>query len=301
MDLALTARYMAFDMGAARKATVAMLAWITLLAACAPRVPPRWKTLPDLEPMPVPCASGKAAVNGIALYYAVYGCGRGRPLLLLHGGLASSDYWAAQIPAFAKDHEVIVVDSRGHGRSTRDSTLPYSYDLMAADVVALLDQLRIPKASIVGWSDGGIIGLDLAIKYPARVDRLFAFGANSDPSGVKPDATRDPVFDAYIKDAGKRYARLSPTPNGFDAFVAAISTMWNTQPNFTNQDLGRITAPTMIADGEYDEAIVRAHTVALAHAIPGAKLLIMPRVSHFAQIQAPEEYNHAVLAFIDGR
>jgi len=76
--------------------------------------------------------------------------------------------------------------------------------------------------------------------------------------------------------------------------------MWNSQPNFTIDQLARITAPTMIADGEYDEAIVRAHTEALARAIPGAKLLIMPKVSHFAQLQAPDEYNRAVLAFIDG-
>jgi pimeloyl-ACP methyl ester carboxylesterase len=288
---------MASEMGVSRRGVVVLGAWLMVVAACAPRATPRWKTLPDLPPMPAPRLSGRAQVNGIALYYAVYG--QGRPLLLLHGGLASSDYWANQIPAFAKEHEVIVVDSRGHGRSTRDRTLPYSYDLMAADVVALLDQLHVARTSIVGWSDGGIIGLVLAIKYPARVDRLFAFGANSDPSGVKPDGARDPVFGTYIRDAGRRYAAVSPTPQDYDAFVAAITTMWDTQPNLGRGDLARITAPTVIADGEYDEAIVRAHTEALARAIPGAKLLIMPKVSHFAQLQAPDEYNRAVLAFID--
>ncbi len=286
-------------MGLPLRVAAGALASAALLAACAPHATPRWKTLPTVPPMPAPRSSGQAAVNGIALYYAIYG--HGRPLLLLHGGLASSDVWAAQIPAFAREHEVIVVDSRGHGRSTRDDTLPFSYDLMAADVIALLDVLHVPRASIVGWSDGGIIGLVLAIKHPERVDRLFAFGANFDPTGVKPDVANDPVFSAYIAEAGRSYRRLSPTPDDYDAFVAAVSTMWSTQPNLTAAELGRITAPTMIADGEYDEAIRRDHTEALARAIPGARLLIMPGVSHFAHIQAPEEYNHAVLGFIDGR
>jgi pimeloyl-ACP methyl ester carboxylesterase len=108
------------------------------------------------------------------------------------------------------------------------------------------------------------------------------------------------VFRTYIEKAGRDYARLSPTPKDYDAFVAAISAMWNSQPTFATADLARITAPTMIADGEYDEAIRREHTEALARAIPGAKLVIMPGVSHFAHFQAPEEYNRTVLAFIDG-
>jgi pimeloyl-ACP methyl ester carboxylesterase len=220
--------------------------------------------------------------------------------VLLHGGLASADTWSAQIPAFAEAHEVIVLDSRGHGRSTRDAR-PYSYDLMASDVIALLDYLHIARASIVGWSDGGIIGLDIAMQHPERVDRLFAFGANFAVAGLKPGAEKDPVFSAYIANAGRDYARISPTPQDYDAFVAAISAMWNSQPNFTIGDLAKITAPTMIADGEYDEAIRREHTETLARAIPGAKLVIMPGVSHFAHFQAPEEYNRTVLAFIDGR
>ncbi len=247
-------------------------------------------------PMPSARTSGMAQVNGVAVYYAIYG--EGPPLLLLHGGLASADCWSGQIPAFAAAHEVIVMDSRGHGRSTRD-TRPFSYDLMAADVVALLDHLHVARTSIVGWSDGAIIGLDIAIHHPERLDRLFAFGANFAPSGLKPDAERDPVVAAYIERAGKDYARVSPTPRDYDAFVAAISTMWSTQPNFTAEELARITAPTMIADGEYDEMIRRDHTEALARAVPGARLLLMPRVSHFAHWQSPEDYNRTVLAFVD--
>jgi len=285
-------------MRATRKAGVGSLVCAALLAACAHQITPRWKTLPELAPTPAARASGMAPVNGIALYYAIYG--HGAPLVLLHGGLASADYWSDQIPAFAEAHQVIVLDSRGHGRSTRDLR-PYSYDLMASDVLALLDYLHIAKASIVGWSDGGIIGLDIAMNHPERVDRLFAFGANFDLSGLEPGAEKNPVVSTYIANAGRDYARLSPTPKDYDAFVTAISAMWNSQPNFTTGDLARITAPTMIADGEYDEWIRREHTETLARAIPGAKLVIMPGVSHFAHFQAPEEYNRTVLAFIDSR
>ena len=180
-------------------------------------------TLPEEPAMPKASESGLADVNGIKLYYAIYGSGE--PLLMLHGGLGHSDVWGAQIPAFAAKYKVIAVDSRGHGRSTRDDK-PYSYDLMADDVVALLDKLGIDKASIVGWSDGGIIGLDIAIRHPERLDKLFAFGANYNLSGLKDDIDKNPTFSAYIERAGKDYARLSPTPKDFDAFVEAISAMW---------------------------------------------------------------------------
>ena len=102
------------------------------------------------------------------------------------------------------------MDSRGHGRSTRNAE-PYGYDLMASDVVGLMDFLKIPKAAIVGWSDGAILGLDIAMQHPERLSKLFAFAANSDPSGVA-DIGQSPVFNAFIARAEKEYEKLSPTP-----------------------------------------------------------------------------------------
>ncbi len=113
----------------------------------------RWETLP---PTPAPIAtdrSGEAQVNGIGIHYAIYG--QGSPVIFLHGGLANADYWGRQVPAVAAHHTVILMDSRGHGRSSRDAR-SYGYDLMADDVVALMDSLKIARADIVGWSDGGI-------------------------------------------------------------------------------------------------------------------------------------------------
>ncbi len=256
----------------------------------------RWKKLPA-TPAPVAALkSGYASVNGIQLYYAT--AGEGEPVVLLHGGLANSDYWGQQVAALAQHHKVIVVDSRGHGRSTRDARA-YSYDLMSDDVVALLDHLKIAKADIVGWSDGGIIGIDLAIRHPTRVNRIFSFAPNTKTSGVKPDTEKNPVFASYIERAGNEYRKLSKTPDQYDAFVEQISHMWGTQPNWSDEDLKKINTPVMIVDGDHDEAIVREHLEYIANTIPNAGLLILPNTSHFAFIQAPKEFNEAILNFID--
>ena len=162
------------------------------------------------------------------------------------------------------------MDSRGHGRSTRDAQ-PYGYDLMASDVLALMDFLKLPKADIVGWSDGGIIGLDIAMNHPDRIGKLFAFGANSNLAGLKDGFDKNPNFAAFIERAGKEYAQLSPTPDEYDAFLEQIGGMWSSQPNWTAEQLGRIKAPTVIADGEHDEAIRREHTEELAQGGPGCQ------------------------------
>ena len=104
---------------------------------------------------------------------------------------------------------------------------------MADDYLALLDHLGIDQVALVGWSDGGIIGLDIAIRHPERLSRLFAFAANYTPEGVKASVANDPTFNAYIARAGEDYARLSPTPDEFDAFVEQISQMWATEPNYS--------------------------------------------------------------------
>ena len=132
------------------------------------------------------------------------------------------------------------MDSRGHGRSTRDAR-PYSYDLMADDVVAVMDTLRITEADVVGWSDGAILGLDLAIRHPDRVGKVFAFAANTVTSGVQEGVEKNPTFARFIDRAGHEYARLSATPKDYDAFVAQISKMWETEPNWTDAQLQSIT------------------------------------------------------------
>lgn len=256
---------------------------------------PQWLTLPPTPTLPKALQSGLARVNGIRIWYAVFG--RGRPVLLLHGGIANSDYWGNQVRALDKRYQVIVMDSRGHGRSTRNEKA-YSYDLMASDVLGLIDHLKIRKAAIVGWSDGAIIGLDIAMHHPERVSELFAFAANSDPSGVA-DIAKSPVFNGFIARAGEEYQRLSPTPTQYKAFVDQITKMWETQPHWTAADLAKIRVPTWIVDADHDEAIKRENTEFMAAHIPGAGLLIQPEVSHFSFLQDPQQFNNDVLHFLE--
>jgi len=193
-------------------------------------------------------------------------------------------------------YRIIVMDSRGHGHSSRDDK-PYGYDLMASDVIALMDFLKIPKVAIVGWSDGAIIGLDIALNHPGRLTKLFAFAANSDPSGVA-DITSSPVFNAFIARAEKEYEKLSPTPTEYKNFRAEIEKMWETQPNWTADDLARIAVPVWIVDADHDEAIKRENTEFMAGNIPNAGLLLQPEVSHFSFIQDPEQFTSDVLHFL---
>jgi pimeloyl-ACP methyl ester carboxylesterase len=267
---------------------------LLLLAGDARAADQPWLNLPPMPSLPKPVQSGYAPVNGIRIWYASFG--HGDPVLLLHGGLANADYWGNQVRALEKHYRVIVMDSRGHGRSTRDAR-PFGYDLMASDVLALMDFLNIRKAAIVGWSDGGIIGLDIAIHHPERLSKLFAFAANSDPSGVK-DVSQSPVFEAFIARAKREYEQLSPTPREYDSFLAQITKMWETQPNWTAADLQAITVPVWIVDADHDEAIKRENTLFMADTIPHSGLLIEPQVSHFAFLQDPRQFNEDVLHFL---
>jgi pimeloyl-ACP methyl ester carboxylesterase len=277
---------------------VVLIATLAGAAAPAGAQQPRWQTLPPTPPPVAGLAGAFAEVNGIRLYYATIG--QGAPVVLLHGGLANGDYWGHQVAALAPRHRVIVVDSRGHGRSTRDAR-PFGYDLMADDVVALLDHLGIARADIVGWSDGGIIGLDLAIRHPTRVGRVFAFAANTVTAGVVDGVENNPTFARFIARAGEEYARLSSTPDQYDAFVQQISRMWATQPEWTDAQLQGIRAEVLVVDGDHDEAIRRPHTEYIAATIPGAGLLILPNASHFAFLQDPTLFNVAMLHFLGDR
>jgi pimeloyl-ACP methyl ester carboxylesterase len=272
-----------------------LLVMLPVLSALPTSAAERWEALPP-TPAAIPSQrSGQADANGISIHYAIYG--QGSPVILLHGGLANTEYWGNQIQALAPHHTVIVMDSRGHGHSTRDSR-PYGYDLMADDVVALMDVLKVPKADIVGWSDGGILGLDLAMRHPDRVGKIVAFAANTVTSGVIDGVEKNPTFAAFIERAGHEYEARSATPKDYDAFVEQISKMWASQPNWTDAQLKAITAPVLVVDGDHDEAIKREHTEYIAATIAGAGLLILPNASHFAFLQDPGLFNYAILHFL---
>ena len=217
---------------------VALLFATQLLGSPASAQSERWMTLPPTPSLPTPASSGKVEVNGASIWYAVFGPGvagraaawRARQLELLGQPGAG---------ARRSSYQVIVIDSRGHGRSTR-SAAPYGYELMASDVLGVMDKLGIKKAAIVGWSDGAIIGLGLAMNHPDRVARLFAFAANSDPSGVK-DVDKSPVFTAVHRPRREGIRGAVADAQGYKQFVEEISAMWARQPNWTKADLARST------------------------------------------------------------
>jgi pimeloyl-ACP methyl ester carboxylesterase len=234
--------------------------------------------------------------DGARIWHASYGAGK--PVILLHGGLGHSGNWAKQVPALtAAGYRAIVIDSRGHGRSTRDQR-PYSYERMARDTRAVMDVLGIGKAALAGWSDGACTALVLAGRIPARVAGVFFFACNVDPSGTKELDESNPLLGRCFSRHAKDYKALSATPEGFEALVAAVTEMQRTQPNYTAADLAAISVPVWSVIGEADEFIKRDHMEYLAATIPGATFHLLPGVSHFAPLQRPAMFNATLLDFL---
>lgn len=246
-------------------------------------------------PLPTAQAQGYVDHDGARIWYATYGTGK--PVFLLHGGLGNSGNWGYQVPALLQQgYQAVVIDSRGHGRSTRDAR-PFTYELMAGDVAAVMDRLQLAKAALIGWSDGACTALVLADKAPARATGVFFFACNMDPSGTKEiefTPTLQRCFGRHVQD----YQQLSATPNNFEEFSTAVGLMQSTQPNYTVHDLAQIHMPVAIVHSEHDEFIKREHAVYLAQSIPNAELIELAGVSHFAPLQRPDQFNQALLAFL---
>ena len=243
-------------------------------------------------PLPAQAQIGRVTHDGAEIWFA--SIGEGQPVILLHGGLGHSGNWAHQVPAMvAAGYRAIVIDSRGHGRSTRDAR-PYSYERMGQDVLAVMDALSIWRASFVGWSDGACIALILGATHPARVAGVLYFACNMDASGALP-FTPTPVIDRCFSRHKQDYAALSATPEDFDAFVEAVGLMQRTQPNYTADQLAAITVPVTVLHSDGDEFIRIEQARYLAETIPGAELEIMTGVTHFAPIQRPALFNAVML------
>jgi pimeloyl-ACP methyl ester carboxylesterase len=141
--------------------------------------------------------------------------------------------------------------------------------------------------TVIGWSDGAITGLQLAITAKEQVNKLFAFGANASVSGLRKGGSASRVFSEYMARCRDEYETLSPHPDRWHVLVDELRSMWRSSPNFTARELGRIIAPTTISDGMYDEVIRSGHSKEIADKIPGAKFVLQQEVSHFAMLQDP--------------
>ena len=266
---------------------------VFLLAGCQAAVSPT----PEISPTPF-IGSARIELGDITMYFEAHGAGE--PLVLLHGGFGSADVWANQIPVFSEHYYVIVPDSRAQGR-TSDSDAPISYHLMAEDTIRLMDYLGINSAYIVGWSDGGDIGIDLAIHHPERVRALVAFGANISPDGYQEsflNYVRNVTVDDIKLMVGKQYLEMMPDPARLPIILEKIRTLYQTEPNFTPEELATITAPTLILDGENETVINLDNPHKMAESIPDAQLVILPDAGHSAVTENPAAWNEAVLDFL---
>jgi pimeloyl-ACP methyl ester carboxylesterase len=248
-----------------------------------------------LPPLPPADVEGYVENHGARIWHARYGAGPA--VVLLHGGLGNAGNFGYQVPALiAAGYQVIVIDSRGQGRSTRDDQ-PYSYQLMASDTRAVLDKLGVASAAYIGWSDGADTALVLSKETPERSQGVFFFACNVDGTGTKPFEFT-PVIGRIYNQHVKDYAALSPTPGGFEAMRDDLNVMQASQPNYTEADLVAIKVPVWSIVGENDEFIKTEHARYIADSIPGAHFVLLPIVSHFAPLQRPELFNTTMLDFL---
>ena len=244
--------------------------------------------------------SGYAEIDNIQMYYEVHG--EGEPVLLLHGGTGHGTIvWSEIVPILSDRYQLIVPDLRAQGRST-DSEKPLSYDLLADDVVERMDALNIDRASIVGKSDGGIIGLNLAIRYPQRVLKIITYGANFNPDGLTSamlDWMKNVTPESYGADnADKYYRSVAPEPDQFDVMLSKVVAMWLSEPNWTVDDLAQIKTPILVIDDSLGLTIRPEHVQAMAAAIPDSRLALIDGTDHAANTEKPEEFARLVLDFL---
>jgi len=236
-----------------------------------------------------PAAAHTATLNGIKLYYEVYG--DGAPLVVLHGNGGSIAALRYQIEFFRTHRQVIAVDSRGHGHSEMGAG-HLTYVQMADDVAALLAQLHSGPADVLGWSDGGIVALLLALHHPAAVHRIALSGANLSPDDLAPGDLAG--MTAELRNARAMLA-AGDHVRPWDIVCQHLQLMV-TQPHITAADLARIPAPALVLAGEHD-LIAAAHTRRIAAALPHAQLHIFPGAGHGALQEVPAAFNAIVEQF----
>jgi 3-oxoadipate enol-lactonase len=257
--------------------------------------------------------SGIADVNGTHLYYQTMG--RGRPVVLVHGGLVDSRQWDDQMGPLARQFRAVRYDLRGYGRSAAP-TGPFS---PIEDLRALLDFLKIERATIVGLSLGGMIAADFALEYPGRTDRLVLVGTGLRGDTQPPDEKSlnayrvgaregaDRYFDAFLqadllagvrhRPAARERMRLMMTEN-FKAlaYLAPGTLLYPATP--TIERLGDIRAPTLVMIGSLDSPILKNIADTIASKVPSARKVTIEGASHHPPVETPQEFNRALLKFL---
>ncbi len=237
-------------------------------------------------------AAGKYAdIRGIKMYYKIYG--QGEPLLMIHGNGGSISSFSNQIPYFSEKYKVIAVDSRAQGKSI-DIQDSLSFEMMADDFNDLLDYLHLDSCFVLGWSDGGINGLLLAIRHPSKVKKLAITGAN-----LWPDSTAINAADyTWGMDFYDRLGKEPQTPDIVN--TRKLIKLDCFQPQITLGQLGQVKCLSLVIGGDHD-IILTQHTMLIAQSIPGAFLWILPNSSHSTLIDYMDRFNEVVGEFFSGK
>lgn len=236
-------------------------------------------------------AGAYAEVNGINMYYEVYG--EGEPLVLIHGNGDSIKGLSPQIEHLSKTHKVYIADSRGHGKSEAGER-EFTYELMAEDWSELIETVEIQPANIFGHSDGGIIGLLLGIHHPETVGKIAIMGANLNPGPEAADAWAHEWVQGKLKDAEDNIQE-GDTSEGLRIWRQKLRLLAY-HPDISVEELGKIESPVLVMAGDRD--IIRLeHTVAIFQNLKNAQLCIFPGQTHFATVTDPELFNSTLEKF----
>jgi pimeloyl-ACP methyl ester carboxylesterase len=257
-------------------------------------------------------AGRRIEVNGMQMYYEV--SGRGDPLIVLHGAYMNIPSMGAIIPQLAKTHRVYALELQGHGRTT-DIDRPITYPNLADDVAAFMDAVGLAKADVFGYSMGAAVGLQLAIRHPAKVNKLVAASVSYDAEGWQPE------FKAFIPHMkvemfldmpfAKDYRKLAPNPEGFPELVRKLIEL-EKLPMAWGEDVKALKTPVLIITGDADVATLE-HSVAMfrllggggagdmGKPLPASRLAVMPATSHTAVITQPALLHAFIEPYLQGK
>ncbi len=234
-----------------------------------------------------PAAGRYYQTRGLNIYVEIYG--KGAPLLVIHGNGGSIASMKEQIPFFSENYQVIAADSRSQGKSF-DLHDSLSYEMMADDFSSLLDSMHLDSAFVVGWSDGGIIGLLLAIRHPEKVKKWAVTGAN-----IRPDSTAVSSADIrFMKDLVVTLQNQKQDPAVKNQIK--LTRLMINEPNIPRSSLQQIRCPVLVICGDHD-IIKPEHTLEIFRSIPGASLWILPGSGHDTCIRFKDDFNKMVRRF----
>lgn len=212
-------------------------------------------------------------IDGLNMYYEIHGVGE--PLMILHGGAGSMEDMKHLITFFSDSYMVIANDRQGHGK-TSDLERDFSFESMAANTVGLLDHLKLDRVNVIGFSDGGIIALTLAIKYPERIKKAVYIGTNFHHNGI-PESEKDWIRKADLDEKIKK--------------------LWLTSPTYSIEELNQIKCPSLVLIGDRD-GLYLEHTISFFRNIENSELSIIPNATHDVIHEKPVLVNSIIAHFL---